>query len=126
MARADDRNASTSLSARRLLAVRPDGQGMHFQFQGFAPRRYETSGYVWSVVAGDAVLCLPEWHPNRPVHLPARLLPALARRAGAWLRLRCDLSASSAARLQLADLGEAADHVCPAHLHLPSLEGLVS
>jgi hypothetical protein len=121
VARGDDTNAVTSLSARRLLAVRPDGQGVYFQFQGFVPRRYETSAYVWSVVDGDAVLCLPEWHPKRRVHLPARLLPPPARRAGAWLRLRCDLSASSAARLQTADLRAVPDQGWPVHLHAPAL-----
>jgi hypothetical protein len=91
----------------RLLAVRPDGQGRHYQFQGYAARRYATCAYVWSVSEAQAVLCVPEWHPRRAVRLPLRLLPADGRRQGAWLQLRCDLSASSAGRLQVADLATA-------------------
>lgn len=123
MVRADDRHAVTSVATRRLLATRPDGQGLRFQFQGFAPRRYETTGYVWSVDRDQAVLCLPEWHPARPVRIPTRLLPPAARRAGAWLRLRCDLAASSAARLQPADLTATVEQAAPLHLHCPGLDG---
>jgi hypothetical protein len=92
------------ITVARLLAVRADGQGRHYQFQGFVPRRYVTYAYVLSVADSEAVLCLPEWHPARAVCLLPRLLPDDGRVAGAWLRLRCDLSASSAGRLQPADL----------------------
>jgi hypothetical protein len=92
------------LRLERLLQTRADGQGRHFQFQGFAGKRNSTLAHVVSVVGTDAVLCLPEWHPRRPVPYPARLLPAQALAAGSWLAVRCDLSASSASRLQLADL----------------------
>jgi hypothetical protein len=95
---------SLRVTLARLLAVRADGQGQYYQFQGFAPRRYDTRAYVWALDEREAVLCLPEWHPRRGVHLPVRLVPAEARTAGAWLRARCDLSASSAGRLQVADL----------------------
>ena len=96
--------AAVRVSLRRLLAVRPDGQGCYYQFHGFAPRRYVTSAYVCSVGDAEALLCLPEWHPRRPVRLPARLLASESRHVGAWVRVRCDLSASSAGRLQLSDL----------------------
>jgi hypothetical protein len=123
IAPADDRRAATTISIRRLMATRADGQGLHFQFQGFAPRRYDTNAYVWSMDADEAVLCLPEWHAGRPVRMPARLLPPAARHGGAWLKLRCDLSASSAARLQPSRLTVAAEHVAPPHLHRPGLDG---
>jgi hypothetical protein len=100
----ENRQGTVRVTRTGLLAVRSDGQGRHYQFQGFAPRRYVTRAYVWSVDDREAVLCVPEWHPRRPVRLPARLVPADGRRAGTWLRARCDLSASSAGRLQLADL----------------------
>jgi hypothetical protein len=100
----DHQQAPVRVTLARLLAPRADGQGRNYQFQGFSPRRYATCAYVWSVDGAEAVLCLPEWHPYRPVRLPLRLLPSDGRRDGAWLRLRCDLSASSAGRLQVADL----------------------
>lgn len=95
--------AQRRLAVRRLLEVRPDGQGRYYQFQGFSPRRYRTDAYVGSIGAGEVVLCIPEWHPDRAVRLPRRLLPSGAD-VGTWLHVRCDLSASSAGRLQLADL----------------------
>ncbi len=104
LAHPDRGHPSVRVSVDRLLAVRPDGQGRHYQFHGFAPRRYATYAYVSAVQDGHAVLCVPEWHPRRAVHLPVRLLPADSRHSGAWLNARCDLSASSAARLQVADL----------------------
>jgi hypothetical protein len=120
MGTSDDRRAVSTVAAGRLLKTRADGQGLHFQFQGYAPGRYMTSAYVWSVAGDEAVLCLPEWHAGRPVRLFTRLLPATARRAGAWLRLRCDLSASSGARLQPSDLVVAIE---PARVHRPALHG---
>jgi hypothetical protein len=92
------------LRSDRLLGVRDDGQGRYFQFQGFAPKRYATFACVVSLSEEGAVLCLPEWHPRRPVPFPVRLLPPTARAASAWLSVHCDLSASSAGRLQLSEL----------------------
>jgi hypothetical protein len=97
------------VSLSRLLAVRGDGQGRHYQFQGFSPHRYPTIAFVWSRVGSEAILCLPEWHPRRPVRVPARLLPDPGRHEGNWLTLTCDLSASSAGRLQPADFALAAE-----------------
>jgi hypothetical protein len=108
-----------TLSASRLLATRDDGQGRHYQFQGFLARRYATFACVWEVGAGEAVLCLPEWHPGRPVRIPDRLVPAEARTPGAWMRVNCDLSASSAGRLQIADLVATAS---PELSHKPALQ----
>jgi hypothetical protein len=100
------------VSLSRLLALRDDGQGLDYQFQGFKPRRYSTVAFVWSLLGADAILCLPEWHPRRPVRIPARLLPDLGQGEGVWLSLTCDLSASSAGRLQPADLHPAEPDFC--------------
>jgi hypothetical protein len=62
-----------------------------------------------------------EWHQPRPARLPVRLIPEQARAAGAWIRLRCDLSASSAARLQPSDLEPSPSDVAPAGLPEPAL-----
>lgn len=99
--------AVSRVTLRRLLAVRDDGQGQHYQFQGFVPRRYQTWAYVWALEDGQAVVCVPEWHPKRAVRLPERLVPEPARYPGAWLRGRADLGASSAGRLQLSDFAVA-------------------
>jgi hypothetical protein len=121
LVRPGDRRTVTRVASTALLALRSDGQGRRYQFQGFTPRRYDTSGYVWSLEGSNAVLCLPEWHPRRPVRLPGRLLPAEASRQGVWLQLRCDLSASSAGRLQPSDLVAALNPARPEWLHLPDL-----
>jgi hypothetical protein len=99
-----DRRQRTSLAVTGVLATREDGQGRNYQFQGFSPKRYDTHAYVAAVEGPEAVLYVPEWHPRRRVRLPSRLLPATRRNTGGWLALRCDLSASSAARLQPSDL----------------------
>jgi hypothetical protein len=97
------------VTVRRLLATREDGQGDHYQFQGWVPRRYTTYARVIDVSEPIAVLCLPEWHPRRPVALFASLLPVGAKRQGAWLALRCDLSVPSAGRLQPSELRPTSD-----------------
>ena len=84
----------------RLLARRADDQGSSYQFQGFAPRSYRTCAFVAELDESEAVLLLPEWHPGRPLRLLDRLLPEDAREPGRWISLKCDLSASSPARLQ--------------------------
>jgi hypothetical protein len=98
-----------TVSTARLAQTRPDGQGEHYQFLGWKPGRYLT----WATVVTDgpslATLALPDWHPERPVRFPSRLLPDGARRSGAWLRVRADLSASSAARLNLVPLAPCDD-----------------
>jgi hypothetical protein len=96
-----DRRSVRRIAVSRLLEVREDSQGRYYQFQGFSPRRYTTGAYVRAIQGGEAELCVPEWHPGRAVRVPARLLPAAAQVPGAWLCADCDLSASSAARLQL-------------------------
>ena len=117
----ENRRVRRSLAVARLLAIRADGQGRHYQFQGFLSRRYRAHAYVWALEDREAVLCVPEWHPSRPVRLPARLLPASAVYAGAWVFASCDLSASSAARLQLADLVSTTEPPACA-VHPPALE----
>lgn len=111
---------TATLSRARLLAVGPDGQGRAYQFLGFLPRRYRSVAYVAAVDERDAILCLPEWHPGRPVRYFPSLLPAGADAPGAWLTVRCDLSAHSGARLQLADLA-ATPEPEPGTVHRPAL-----
>ena len=115
--RLDGNGETVRVSLARLLEPREDGQGLHYQFHGFSPSRYATWAQVWRVDDRQAVLCVPEWHPGRPVRLPKRLVPGTA---GAWLRLRCDLSAPTAARLEPSDLTVDADPG-PATVHRPSL-----
>lgn len=95
-----------TVSTARLAQTRPDGQGEHYQFLGWKPGRYLTWATVVTDGSSSATLALPEWHPERPVRFPSRLLPDDARRRGAWLRVRADLSASSAARLNLVPLAK--------------------
>ena len=90
------------ITASRLLATRGDGQGRHFQFLGWSSRRYRTWARVMVLEDQTAVLILPEWHPMRPVALPARLLPESARAVGARLALSANLSAPVAGKLALA------------------------
>jgi hypothetical protein len=106
----------------RLLAVGADGQGRHVQFVGYTEgRRYATFAVVVDAGEPHSVLCLPEWHPRRPVKFPTALLPEAARRPGAWLRLRADLGAVSAARLNPAELACCLDPG-PEICHRPHLE----
>lgn len=92
-----------SLSAERLLAQRPDGQGRHFQFLGYRSRRYRTWALVTVVDERHATLILPEWHPRRTVRLPRRL--AGGARTSTWLSVSADLSASNPGRLNIAVSG---------------------
>jgi hypothetical protein len=96
-------------TAARLAARRPDGQGRFYSFLAWAPRRYRTWAVVMNIAEARAVLVLPEWHSGRPVPFPARLLPRDARRAGAWLTLRADLSVPAAGQLNLSDLSGCPD-----------------
>ncbi len=103
----------------RLLAVRADGQGQHFQFLGFRVRRYRTWAVIATVAEREVELILPEWHPRRPVRLARRLVPS-AGRTGVWLRVSADLSASNPGRLNVSVAG-----ICkePAHLTMPASDG---
>jgi hypothetical protein len=96
--RTDGARERVKTTERRLLAVRVDGQGLHYSFLGWEPRRYRTWGVVVAIDAGAAVLVLPEWHPGRPVRLPTRLMPEPAG-VGSWLMLRADLSVPAAGQL---------------------------
>ena len=107
--RLDGQQEPVMVSVDRLLARRDDGQGLHYQFQGFAARRYETFAQVIELEERMGVLCVPEWHPCRPVPIFTSLLPRASREPGAWLAPRCDLSAPSAARLELSALRSAED-----------------
>jgi hypothetical protein len=92
---------NVSVTIPRLLEPRDDGQGSYYQWLGWAPRRYRTPAQVVSRESASAVLCLPEWHPARPVQLPARLLPSDAARVGAWLECVASLAAPTAGRLEI-------------------------
>jgi len=92
------------LTTARLLEVRDDGQGRHYQFCGYKPGRYSTYAYVHSIDGRHAILVVPNWHAARPVTFPAALIPAQCRVAGAWMRCHADLGAPSAAALNLARL----------------------
>jgi len=106
-----------------LGRVGTDGQGKDFQFFGWKARRYETWAAIVLTADTRATLVLPEWHPSRPVVFVARLLPLQARQPGAWLRLRADLSAPHAGRLNLSDLElctDPGDQCCPRPVWTPS------
>jgi hypothetical protein len=118
--RHDGATAAVTVARSRLLLARDDGQGRWFQFQGFVSRRYPTVAHVHAVDERLATLCVPEWHPRRPVRIFRALLPAHADVPGAWLTLVCDLSAPSAARLQPARLA-VAEPPSPAAVHAPQL-----
>jgi hypothetical protein len=108
-----------NIAASRLLALRGDGQGRHYQLQGFEPRRYRTYATVATMRDEQhALLVVPEWHPARPVLFPARLLPVETRSRGAWLRCTADLSHGRPAQLNLADL-IACDDPGPEACHRP-------
>jgi hypothetical protein len=107
--RLDGEGRCVRITSQRLTAKRPDGQGRHYQFLAWAPRRYRTWAVVISVESHGAVLVLPEWHPARPVRLPTRLIPPDARQAQAWLSLQADLSVPTAGQLNPAGLRPCTD-----------------
>lgn len=119
--RLDGNREKVRVSIARLLTRRDDGQGQHYQFVGFTSRSYATHACVVGVEDGEAVLCFPEWHPRRRVYLFLSLVPEPARVAGAWLSLRCDLAASSGARLQPNTI-EPAEDPGPGLIERPALE----
>jgi hypothetical protein len=97
-ARTDGAHERVRTTAHRLLARRADEQGLHYSFLGWQSRRYRTWAVVMTIDDASATVVLPEWHPGRPVRLPARLLPPRARQ-GCWLTLQADLSAAAAGQL---------------------------
>ena len=121
--RLDGDREPVKLSRERLLARRPVGQGSIYQFQGFVSRSYATFAYVVAIEEDEAVLCFPEWHPRRPVSLFLTLVPEPARAPGAWLSLKCDLAASSGARLQPNTIEPSTDPG-PDRLERPDLEAI--
>jgi len=100
--RLDGARERVTLTRARLLATREDGQGRHFQFLGWSPRRYRTWAIVLKLDDQRATLVLPEWHSARPVCLPVGALPERARRPGMWLKLSADLSAPAPGKLGVA------------------------
>lgn len=107
--RLDGAGERVRVTATRLVARRPDGQGRYYQFIAWSPRRYQTWAVVVRVDSSETILVLPEWHPARPVRLPNRLMPENARRTQEWLSLRADLSVSAAGQLNPAALSTCAE-----------------
>jgi hypothetical protein len=107
--RVDEAREHVTITVARLERTRADGQGEHYQFIAWSPRRYRTWATVVTNSDAQVTLVLPEWHPARPVHLPVRLLPEAARFAGAWIEIKANLSAPSAGRLNLGEFRECAD-----------------
>ena len=58
MTKLEDREVAVRVTLRRLLAIRTDGQGQHYQFQGFAPRGYGAHARVSSLDGDSALLCI--------------------------------------------------------------------
>jgi hypothetical protein len=102
--RVDGNKERLTIAAERITAIKADGRGRYYSFLAWVPRRYRTWAVVMSVLEEQAILVLPEWHPGRPIHLPARLLPQDARVSGAWLSLKADLSVVAGGQLNPADL----------------------
>src|SRR5580704_675248 len=72
--RLDGARERATIAASRLAETTTNGQGRHFQFMGWRPRRYKTWAVVLVVEDARSTLVLPEWHPARPVMLSTRLL----------------------------------------------------
>jgi hypothetical protein len=107
--RVDGAREPVRTTLARLAAARGDGQGRHYSFLAWMPREYRTWAAVVEIEGDTAVLVLPEWHPGRPVRLPARLLPPGIGGIGAWLELRADLSVAAAGQLNPSMLSYCAD-----------------
>jgi hypothetical protein len=117
--RTDGEHEPVHLTALRLLATRNDGQGRHYSFLAWTPRRYRTWAVLTERNATFATLVLPEWHPGRAVRLPTRLVPGELRE-GEWLMLRADLHVCGAGQLNPSHLTPCADPG-PELCHRPSL-----
>jgi len=125
--RSDPPGESLQLSCSRLLAVDAAGEGAHYRFIGWMPRRYRTWAYVAASEREWAVLIVPEWHPRRPVRLPRRQLPVGAVVPGGWMTADADLSAPYPARLSLAPSAACEDPgrvLCAAPEWLPGDSGV--
>jgi hypothetical protein len=99
--RLDGPRETLTVNVARLLAVRADGQGHYYSFQGWRPGTYRTWAQVVMRREDRATLALPEWHPARTVSVPEHVLPLEARDPGDSLWVTADLSASNPARLRL-------------------------
>lgn len=93
--RLDGRRERFTVSTERLLDPN------HYIFQGYRPRQYRTWALVVTVRGDAATVVVPEWHPERPVTIPARALPPNSCRQEGWLTVTADLSAPHPARLRL-------------------------
>jgi hypothetical protein len=109
-----------NLSSKRLLVARPDGRGAHYQWHGWTPRRYRTLAQVVSCGVATATLCVPEWHPGRPVTIPTRLLPRESRAPGSWVSCEASLAEPTAGKLEVHVL-DSAEAPEPGIYHPPAL-----
>ena len=100
--RTDGRRERVRITAHRLLARRADGRGLHYSFLGWESRRYRTWAVVVAIDDTVGTLVLPEWHPARPLRMPAGLLPNGACQ-GCWLTLKADLYAVAPGQLNPSD-----------------------
>ena len=96
--RLDGSRERFAVSTQRLLDQH------HYVFQGYRSRQYRTWAHVVALHGDTATVVVPEWHPGRPVTIPARALPVEARWPDGCLTVTADLSAPHPARLKLAPL----------------------
>ena len=94
-----------NLAVDRLLDVDEQGQGAHYRFHGWKPRRrgYRTELRVADVSAeaGRCVVVLPEWDPETEIEEALAALPEELRAVGAVGSCMANLSSSSAAGLEI-------------------------
>jgi len=99
------------VSIDRLLASDGEGNGVDYRFHGWRrlPRGYRTELEVLSISeeTGRCAIVLPEWDSAAEVELLAHSLPEALRGQGALGSCRADLTAASAAGLQLHDFSTA-------------------
>jgi hypothetical protein len=99
------------ISIDRLLACDADGNGLDYRFHGWKrlPRGYRTEFQVLRIseVEGLCGIALPEWDPAAEVELSLVSLPEAFRTRGAVGSCRADLTAVSAAGLELHDFSAA-------------------
>jgi hypothetical protein len=99
------------ISIDRLLASDAEGNGLDYRFHGWKrlPRGYRTEFHVLDIseAEGRCAIALPEWDPAAEVELSLASLPEAFRARGAVGSCRADLTAVSAAGLQLHDFSAA-------------------
>jgi hypothetical protein len=101
-----------NVSLDRLLARDEAGDGLHYRFHGWKhlPRGYRTEMVVAWISEQHALcgLVLPEWDPDIEVEVSVSEFPPAMRRAGAAGTCRANLTAQSAAALEIHSCSTAA------------------